>query len=89
MVFAPVLALPDFLRPFVLETNASSLAIGVVLQQEGHPLAYFSKCLGPRLLHTSTYIRELHAIVAAVCKWRQYLLGRPFVILTNHKASGS
>lgn len=54
--------------------------------QHGHPLAYFSKNLGPRLLHASTYIRELHAIVAAIRRWRQYLLGRPFTILTDHKS---
>lgn len=33
----------------------------------------------------STYVRELHAITTAVSKWRQYLLGHPFVILTDHK----
>jgi len=32
------------------------------------------------------YVRELYAIIAAVRKWRQYLLGRPFTILTDHKS---
>ena len=86
MVSTPVLALPDFLAPFILETDASGTAISAVLQQKGHPLAYFSKCLGPKLIHSSTYIRELHAIVAVVRKWRQYLLGQPFIILTDHKS---
>ena len=86
MTSAPVLALPNFSEPFVIETDASGIAIGAVLLQNGHPLAYFSKCLGPRMLHASTYIRELHAVVAAVRKWRQYLLGRPFTILTDHKS---
>ena len=70
MTNAPVLALPNFSEPFVVETNASRPAMGAVLLQNGHPLAYFSKSLGPRLLHTSTYIRELHVVVAAVRKWR-------------------
>ena len=82
----PVLALPNFAEPFVVETNASGIAMGAVLTQRGHPLAYFSKLFGPRMTHASTYIRELHAIVAAVRKWRQYLLGRSFTILTNHKS---
>lgn len=56
MTNAPVLALPNFSEPFMIETNASGTAIGAVLMQRGHLLAYFSKSLGPRLLHASTYI---------------------------------
>lgn len=86
MSSAPVLALPDFNEPFVLETDASGSGMGAVLTQKGHPLAFFSKQFGPRMLHSSTYVRELHAIVSAVRKWRQYLLGHSFTILTDHKS---
>ena len=54
--------------------------------QSGHPISYFSKKLGPRLRASSTYIKELTAIVEAVHKWRQYLLGIFFVIRTDHKS---
>ena len=84
MTVAPVLALPDFSLPFSLETDASSYAMGAVLHQRGHPIAFFSKPLGQRLQHASVYVCELHAIVAAVRKWRQYLLGHKFTIYTNH-----
>lgn len=36
------------------------------------------------MLCASTYVRELCAITAPVKKWRQYLLGHHFVILTDH-----
>ena len=48
LVSAPVLALPDFSKTFVVETNACDVGVGAVLMQDGHPLAYVSKALGPR-----------------------------------------
>ncbi|PKI61860.1 hypothetical protein CRG98_017758 [Punica granatum] len=52
MITTPVLALLDFSREFVIETDASGLGIGAVLQQGGHPLAYISKRLNTPLQHT-------------------------------------
>ncbi|RDX85337.1 Retrovirus-related Pol polyprotein, partial [Mucuna pruriens] len=40
---APILGLPNFSKSFELEYDASSIGIGVVLLQEEHPIAYFSK----------------------------------------------
>lgn len=41
----PVLALPDHAKPFEVHTDASDYAIGGVLMQEGHPIAYESRKL--------------------------------------------
>ena len=84
VTMAPVLALLDFTKPFMVETDASGLGIGTV--QDGHPISFFSKQFCPRLLRSSTYVRELAAITAAVKKWRQYLLGHHFIILTDHRS---
>lgn len=52
---APVLALPDFSKQFVVETDACDTGVGAVLMQDGHPLAYVSKSLGPRNQTLSVY----------------------------------
>lgn len=75
--------MPQFDKPFVLQTDPSGIAMGVVLLQDDHPIAYFSNMFYPRLSKASTYIRELHAITSAVKRWHQYLLGNFFVIQTH------
>lgn len=75
MTKAHVLALPNFEEQFVIETNVSGQGIGVVLMQQRHPIAYFSKKLSPRMQCASAYARELCVVTKAMVRWRQYLLG--------------
>jgi hypothetical protein len=83
---APVLALPDFSKTFCIETDACKNGVGVVLLQEGHPLAFISKALGPKTQGLSTYEKEYLAILVAVEQWRPYLLHAKFVIFTDQKS---
>ncbi|XP_021852236.1 uncharacterized protein [Spinacia oleracea] len=62
---APVLAVPDFSKTFVLETDGSKTGIGAILMQDNHPLAFISRSLGPKWQRLSVYEKELLAIVFA------------------------
>jgi hypothetical protein len=73
MSSTPVLALPDFSQPFILETDACAFGVGAVLSQHNHPIAYYSKTLGVANQKLSIYEKEFLVIMMAVDKWRCYL----------------
>ncbi|KAL0446254.1 UNVERIFIED_CONTAM: Retrovirus-related Pol polyprotein from transposon.6 [Sesamum latifolium] len=82
---APVLALPDFTKIFVIEADACDKGVGAILMQEHQPIAYLSKALSPRNLGLSAYEKEFLAILQAVKKWKHYLVGHHFIIRTDHQ----
>ena len=55
-----------------MDYNASDSAIGVVLSQEGKPIAYFSEKLNDAKKKYFVYDQEFYAIVHALKKWRHY-----------------
>ncbi|XP_069993527.1 uncharacterized protein [Penaeus vannamei] len=87
----PVLAAPDFQKPFILHTDASDLATGAVLLQDDdqgvlHPVAYHSTKLAKHQLAYSTIEKELLGIINAIKKFECYLYGgaHPIQIFTDH-----
>lgn len=86
MVSPPVLALSDYSKTFVVETDGSGFRLGAILMQDSRPITFFSKLLGPKLQLKSIYEKELMAIGHEVQKWRHYLLDRHFVVNTDQQS---
>ena len=92
MVTAPVLQCPDFTQEFILETDASLKGLGAVLLQnhegKNHPVSYASRGLRKSERNMANYSSrklELLALKWAVChKFRDYLVGKEFVVYTDN-----
>lgn len=80
----PILYMPDFSQPFIVECDASSDGVGAILLQSEHLIAYFSKGFSFFNRFKSAYDRELLALVLAVQKWKHYLMGCHFTVCTDH-----
>jgi len=85
----PVLKLPNFSLPFVLQTDASEDGISAILCQEYDgilcPVAYASKRLLDRESRYSVIDREALAIVWGIGKFKYYIYGQHFILDTDHQ----
>lgn len=85
---APVLTHPDFTKHFYIQCDASITGVGGVLFQiirdEEHPIAYMSRKLNSAQKNYS--VTELECLAALLCveKFRCYVEGMPFTIITDH-----
>ena len=85
----PILQYPDFNKPFIITTDASDYALGVVLSQgtigQDLPVAYASRTLNDAETRYSTTEKELLAILFGVEHFRPYIYGRKFSLVTDHR----
>ena len=90
MTTAPVLALPDMKKPFIVQTDASLRAVGAALMQADekdnrHVVAFVSKKFSEAEQRWPTHERELFGFVHAFKKWRHYLHGSSVRLEGDHK----
>lgn len=88
---APVLINPDFSRHFYIQCDASTTGVGSVLFQRDddgteHPIAFYSQKLNAAQRNYNTTELECLAAVLSVKKFRGYVEGHPFTIITDHSS---
>ncbi|GFT60792.1 retrovirus-related Pol polyprotein from transposon 17.6 [Trichonephila clavipes] len=85
----PVLKPADSTKPFVIRTDASSVALGAVLLQgekdEEHPIEYISRLLSSSERNYSTSERDALAVVWALEKFRGYVEGQTIRLSSDHQ----
>ena len=90
LITAPVLAHPDFTQSFILDTDASAQSIGAVLSQiqNGHErvIAFASRSLTKAERRYCVTRKELLAVVFFTKYFKHYLLGRKFLVRTDHSS---
>jgi transposase InsO family protein len=87
----PCVRAPILDEPFLLHTDASSVAIGGVLVQRGtdgleHPVAYTSRILRGAERHYASSELECLAVVHALQKFRDYFFGARITIYSDNRA---
>lgn len=91
---AAMLYFPDYSLPWVVRTDASEVAVGAVLFQERtlpdgtirhEPIAFSSKKFSDPATRWDTYKREAYGIYHAIKSFNWYLLGKEFVVETDHR----
>lgn len=86
----PVMSCPDYSRPFVIQCDASNEGIGAVLCQKlgdsEQAVAFLSRKLTDTERRYSTSERELLSVVYAIEKFRPYIDGLHFQVITDHSA---
>ena len=82
---APILTFPDLQQPFEIEIDASNYAIGVVLTQKEHLMAYHSETFSDTIQKYPTYDKEMYSIVQPLRKCKHYIMGKETVIHIDHR----
>ena len=70
-----------------MQTNVSNKALGGVLVQEGHLIAFESQKLDATEQRYNTYEKEMTAVIHCLETWKYYLMGTWFTVVTDNVAN--
>ena len=80
------LSCPNDHGTLIVETDASDIALSATLNQNGRPIAFFSRTLQAHEKKHPSVEKEAAAIVEACHNWRHYLSCRRFKLITDQQA---
>ena len=88
---SPILAYLNFEKPFIVYTDASTIAVGAILSQKDNEerervIAYASRSLNKHERNYGITELECLAVIWAVKHFHHYLHGQKFLIVTDHAA---
>ena len=90
LISAPVLVRPNFLKPFEIHCDASTVGLGAILTQKidgiDHVIAYASRTLTDAQRNYYTTELECLAVIWSMDKFRQYVEGQEVTVITDHAA---
>lgn len=90
LIAEPVLTTPNYALPFKIQTDASDIGIGAVLTQgtgsEEKVICYMSQKLSAQERKYSATERELLAVISAIMKFRPYIEGSHFTVITDNSS---
>jgi hypothetical protein len=91
MVTTHILVFPDWVKTFHVHLGALAIALGAILAQPGpgdldHPIAFARRKFSESKKNYNTTEREVLAMVYALHKFRNYLLGKHSKMFTKHSS---
>lgn len=89
LISAPILRSADFTKRFIIQCDASATGLGGVLLQKTESgeevvIAYASRSLSRTERNYTVSERECLAVIFGINKFRPYIEGTPFTIITDH-----
>ena len=76
----------DETLPFTVETDASDHSLAATLNQQGRPVAFFTRSLQSHELINPSIEKEAMAIIEAIRHWRHFLATRRFTLVTDQRS---
>ena len=90
LISTPILAYPNDTDEYIVDCDASGTGLGAVLSQKQgeheRVIGYYSKTLNKAERNYCVTRRELLAIVVSVKHFHHYLMGKKFLVRTDHGA---